>query len=118
MNLRENIRRILKEETKLPPSVKRRLHYVDEYISNLEPNDVCNHWSDDEVNEYVSGVLSEIVRIMINDSSGITSDDYVSVYDDIYGILINLNYPEQIRDFFYESLETCSPKSRMKFEKP
>jgi hypothetical protein len=55
---------------------------------------------------------------MISDSSGITSDDYVSVYDDIYGILINLNYPEQIRDFFYESLETCSPKSRMKFEKP
>ena len=117
-NLYESIRRILREETKIPSSVKRRLHYVDEYIDKLESNDVCNHWSDDEADNYVSGTLSDIVRIIIGDSSGINSNNYGSVYDVIYEFLVNLNYPEQIKDFFYEALETCSPKSRMKFKKP
>ena len=114
-NIQESIKKILREETNIPPSVKRRLHYVDEYIDKLVSNDVCNHWTDDEVDEYVNGTLSDIIRTIIGDSSGINSDNYGSVYDVIYEFLVNLNYPEQIKDFFYESLETCSPKSRMNF---
>ena len=105
--MKELIRKILREDSYIPPSVKRRLHYVDEYINNLDPNDVCNHWVIDEVDEYVSGSLSDIIRTIIGDSSGIDSDNYGSVYDVIYEFLVNLNYTEQIRDFFFDSMDNC-----------
>jgi hypothetical protein len=94
-------------ESKIPPSVNRRLHYVDEYINNLDPNDVCEYWTVDEVNEYTNGTLIEIIRTIIGDSSGIDSDNYGSIYDVIYEFLVNLNYPEQIRDFFSDSMDNC-----------
>ena len=107
MGVREKIQKILREESYIPPSAKRRLHYVDEYINNLDPNDVCNHWVIDEVDEYVSGSLSDIIRAIIGDSSGIDSDNYGSVYDVIYEFLVNSNYTEQIRDFFFDSMDNC-----------
>ena len=94
-------------ESKIPPSVNRRLHYVDEYINNLDPNDVCEYWTVDEVNEYTNGTLIEIIRTIIGDSSGIDSDNYGSIYDVIYEFLVNSNYTEQIRDFFFDSMDNC-----------
>lgn len=105
--MKESIRRILIEEFKLIPFVKRRLNYVNEYIDALIPSEVCEYWTVDEVDEYVNGAMSEIVRNIIDYSSGITSDEYSSVYDGIYEILVNLDYLEQIRDFFYDSMDNC-----------
>jgi hypothetical protein len=105
MTLQESIRKVLREEFKLLPFVKRRLNYVNEYIDALIPSEVCEYWTVDEVDEYVNGAMSEIVRNIIDYSSGITSDEYSSVYDGIYEVLVNLNYPEQIGDFFYDSMD-------------
>jgi len=118
VDLKESIRRILKEEINIPTYIKRRLYVVDEYISDLDPEDVCIHWPRDEVNEYVSGFMAEIVREILYDIPDVNPDEYGEMFDEIYGILIDLGYRKKIRDFFYESLQNCDPKHRMKFTRP
>jgi hypothetical protein len=110
MNLQESIRRILREELNVPSYIKRRLNVADEYISDLDPEVVCRHWVIDEVDRYVEIIMSDIVTNIMESSSEVIGDNYTSKYDEIYESLINLNYPEQLRDFFYESIDNCNPK--------
>ncbi len=113
MDIQEQIRRILKEELLregmfVSPYVKNKIDYVDDYIINLDSGDICNHWVVDEVDEYVNSTMSDIVRNIIdNYSSEINSENYNSKYDEIYEFLVNLGYTEQIRNFFYESIDNC-----------
>ena len=118
MNLQESIRRILKEEINIPSYIKRRLYVVDEYISDLDPGHVCRYWDDDEVKEYVNQHMAEITRSIIDFSINIIDDEYGEKFDEVYGILIDLGYKENFKDFFYESLQNCNPKHRMRFMKP
>jgi len=119
MNLQESIRRVLREEINIPTYIKRRLYVVDEYISNLNPEDVCRHWPRrDQVNEYVSGFMAEIVRVILDDMPDLDPDEFGEMFDEIYGILIDLGYRKKIRDFFYESLQNCDPKHRIRFMRP
>ena len=42
--------------------LQRRLGYVDEHISDLDRDSVCDYWSKDEIREYVdSSMLPEIL---------------------------------------------------------
>ena len=43
---------------------------------------------------------------------------YTEKYDEIYGTLIDLGYRKKFKDFFYESLQNCNPKHRMRFIRP
>lgn len=107
-NLQESIRRILREGMFVPPSKKKIIDYVDEYMEDLNSDYVCNHWVIDEVDRYVEITMTDIVTtIMENSSEEVIGDNYTSKYDEIYESLINLNYPEQLRDFFYESIDNC-----------
>jgi hypothetical protein len=117
MNLQENIRRILKEEVNVPPYIKRRLYVVDEYISDLDPEDVCRYWDDNHAKEYVNQHMSDIVRSIVDFRIQVNDDEYTEKYDEIYGSLIDLGYREKLEDFFYESLQNCNPKHRMRFMK-
>jgi uncharacterized protein (UPF0305 family) len=112
MNLQESIRKVLKEEVNIPSYIKRRLYLVDEYISDLDPEDVCRYWRDDESKEFVNELMAEITRSITDFSINISDDEYTEKYDEIYGSLIDLGYREKFKDFFYESLKTCNPKSR------
>ena len=118
MNLQESIKKILREELNVPSYIKRRLYLVDEYINNLDPEVVCRHWRDDESKEYVSESMAEITRSITDFSINISDDEYGEKFDEIYGILIDLGYKEKFKDFFYESLQNCNPKHRMRFMKP
>ena len=118
MSLQESIRRILREEKNVPPYIKRRLFIVDKYISDLDPEDVCRYWADEEVRDYVNQSMSDMVRSIIDFSLNISDDKYTELYDYIYGHLQDLRYDEKLKDFFYESLENCNPKHRMRFMKP
>lgn len=118
MNLQESIRKVLREEINIPSYIKRRLYVVDEYISDLDPEDVCRYWSNDESKEYVSQHMSDIVRSIIDFSINISDDEYTEKFDEVYGILIDLGYKEKFKDFFYESLQNCNPKHRMRFIRP
>ena len=118
MNLQESIKKILREEINIPSYIKRRLYLVDDYINNLDPEDVCRYWRDDESKEYVSESMAEITRSITDFSININDDEYTEKYDEIYGSLIDLGYKEKFKDFFYESLQNCNPKHRMRFMKP
>lgn len=106
MSLKQSIRRILREETDLL-SIRRRLFIVDGYMQDLDPKDVCNYWVSDEVNNYVNETISEIVRVMLDSIRGINADNWHDTYKEIYEILIDLGYREEIEDFFYDSLDNC-----------
>ena len=118
MGMENNIRRILREEVNVPQYLKRRLFFADEYISNLDPEDVCKYWGDDEAWGYVNECMSYIVRNIIDFSNDISDDEYSEKYNEIYGILIKLEYQKKIFNLFYESLDNCNPKHRMRFMKP
>ena len=118
MNLKESIRKVLREEINIPSYIKRRLNVADEYISDLDPEVVCRHWRDDESKEYVSESMAEITRSITDFSINISDDEYGEKFDEVYGILIDLGYKEKFKDFFYESLQNCNPKHRMRFMKP
>ena len=106
-NLQESIRRILREGMFVPPSIKKRIDYVDEYINDLDSDDVCSNWVIDEVDRYVEIIMSDIVTNIMESSTEVVGNNYTSKYNEIYESLINLNYPEQLRDFFYESIDNC-----------
>ena len=117
-NLQESIRRVLREEINIPLFIRRRLYLVDEYINNLDPEDVCNYWRRDESKKYVNESMADITRNIIFTSIIISDDKYTELYDHIYGHLQDLGYKEKFKDFFYESLQNCNPKHRMRFMKP
>jgi hypothetical protein len=116
MNLKESIKRILREKIEIESLVKRRLYFAEEYIENLDPNDVCKYWKDDEINDFVRGGMAEITRFMTDSMRWIETEKYVEMYDDVYEMLIELGYRERLEIFFYESLENCDPRHREKFK--
>ena len=112
MKLQRHIRRILREEHISPITVIRRINFVEEYINELVPREVCRHWVRDEVKEYVSGTMKEIVRTMIDTFLDIKSENYNEVFDETYDILIDLGYEKKVRDFFLESMDNCRKNIR------
>ena len=107
MNLQENIRKVLREENNMPLYIRRRFSIAREYISDLDPNDICNYWNYDDVDEFVNETLSEIVRAIVNNIPEIRSKDWYDSYDEVLGVLTDLNYHLEIRDFFINTLDNC-----------
>lgn len=67
MNLQENIRKILREETEIPISVRRRINMIDRVIDIMLPNMYpCDYNSADH---FVTGVLHEIRWYLIDSDS-------------------------------------------------
>ena len=90
----------------------RRINDVDEYISELNPKDVCIHWERDEKREYVSGTMKEIVRTMIDTFLDVRSENYNEVFDETYELLIEAGYQRKIRNFFLKSMDKCKKNIR------
>jgi hypothetical protein len=106
MNLKESIRRILREEFN-PIKARRMIYIADEYISKLTPEDICGHWTEFEADDYMNASMSEITREMIYEYPDMESEEYMDYYDEIYSILLEFKYDEKIRNFFLESLDNC-----------
>jgi hypothetical protein len=90
----------------------RRINDVDEYISELNPKDVCIHWERDEEREYVSGTMKEIVRTMIDTFLDVRSENYNEVFNETYELLIDAGYQRKIRNFFLNSMDKCKKNIR------
>jgi hypothetical protein len=93
---------------------RRLLYIADEYLEdNLNPKDVCDHWSTDEATLYVNETIGEITRYITDKIFDVrnygldNSDEWGEIYDVTYGLLLELNYHRKVRDFFYESLDNC-----------
>jgi len=103
---------LIKENMNLKKTVIRRLSFVEEYIDELVPREVCRHWVKDEEREYVSGTMKEIVRTMIDTFLDIRSENYNEVFDKTYELLIDAGYQRKIRNFFLKSMDKCKKNIR------
>ena len=82
--------------------MRRVIHVIEDYIDNLNPNDICNYWTLEEEDDYVRQTMLEVVRFVI-DELNVESEYYTDVYDEIYGHVIDFGYQDKIRDFFIET---------------
>ena len=79
--------------------VRRLIRFIEDYIDDLKPEDICNYWTLSEEDDYVRQTMSELVRFVINELK-VESEYYTDVYDEIYGHVIDFGYQDKIRDFF------------------
>jgi hypothetical protein len=85
------------EDKTLRNRAQRRLGFINQHINELERDDVCEYWSEDEVENYVDSSMSNIVGQVCSE---IGSYD---IYDDIYEYLVDNGYQSQFRDFFIDT---------------
>jgi hypothetical protein len=85
------------EDKMLRSRAQRRLGFIDQYMSELDPNDVCDYWTDSEVDYYVISSMQNAVEKVCDE---IGSYD---LYDEIYEYLADNGYKSQFRDFFIDT---------------
>jgi hypothetical protein len=98
MNLQENIRRILREETNTPVNVRRRFYKIekllDVVLSNTYPCDFSNE------KHYLEGVLYDLETFLITfEMEGMTNGEILSfVREYLY---------DYIKQYYINSQEDC-----------
>lgn len=106
MNLRESIKTVLKEELGLR-WIKRNLRYVNQYIDDLDPEDVCDYWLPSQVDSYVNQTMLELSSAFAVSAPIKGAENYIPFREKIYESLIESGYQKKIRDFFIESINNC-----------
>jgi hypothetical protein len=86
---------------------QRRLGFVREYIDGLpedpDIDDICNHWTEDESDAFVSNTMWDLVTQICDEIGNMDS------YEEIYEYLVDNGYRTQIEDFFFDTLRNyCS----------
>ena len=85
------------EDKVLRSRVQRRLGFIDQYMSELDPNDVCDYWTDSEVDYYVISSMQNAVEKVCDEIGN------YDLYDEIYEYLADNGYKSQFRDFFIDT---------------
>jgi hypothetical protein len=85
------------EDKVLRSRVQRRLGFIDQYMSELDPNDVCDYWTDGEVDYYVISSMQNAVEKVCDEIGN------YDLYDEIYEYLADNGYKSQFRDFFIDT---------------
>ena len=105
MNLKEQIRRILREETKISYSLRRRLHYLDNEVEwrlkrIYTPNSICKFKSGEELLEAVTeDAIGAMYYTYFSYVDDITKD-WKMIYDAMVNH-INDNYGEEIKKYYH-----------------
>ena len=76
---------------------QRRLGFIDQHVTELDRDDVCEYWSKDEVDEYVDSSMSNVVQQICEQTGSF------DLYDEIYEYLVDNGYQSQFRDFFIDT---------------
>ena len=98
MNIKENIRRILREENEIPINVRRRFDtlkkLVDVILSNSYPCDFVNE------DHYFEGVLYDLETFLITfEMEGMTIEEVLSFIRDYFY--------DNIKRYYIDSQEDC-----------
>ena len=91
---------------------QRRLNFVQEYIDKLPEDssidDICNHWTEDESDAFVSNTMWDLVSQICDEIGNMDS------YDEIYYYIVDNGYRKQIEDFFFDTLDNYCKKGKQK----
>jgi antitoxin component of RelBE/YafQ-DinJ toxin-antitoxin module len=86
------------ENKELRNRIQRRLGTIDQYIGEMDPNDVCDYWTKGEVDYYVVSSMQNVVEKICDE---IGSYD---LYDEIYEYISNQGYKSYFKDFFFDTI--------------
>lgn len=103
-NLQEQIRKILKEETKIPINLKRRFRYLDdEVVFRIKriytPNNICRFESDEELLEVMSDAVIDSMYYTHFSDIDDNSKEWGIMYRTMV-IYINDKYGEEIKKYY------------------
>lgn len=97
MNLKESIKRILREESKVPLKVRRRLFLIDKIFDSVAENvSVCYS---DSIDHYIEWVYEEFVSGL--ESVGIDVNNY-----EIFSTVVQ-DKLENFRKIYEETINDC-----------
>jgi hypothetical protein len=99
------------ENKELRNKVQRRLGTIDQYIGEMDPNDVCDYWTESEVDYYVISSMQNVVEKICDE---IGSYD---LYDEIYEYISNEGYKSYFRDFFFDTINNYCPEKTNNWER-
>lgn len=85
------------DEKMLRNKVQRRMSFIEEFMNELDRDDVCDYWSKDEVDDYVNSSMANVVE-QVCDQIG-----SYDLYDEIYEYIVGKGYGTQFRDFFIDT---------------
>jgi hypothetical protein len=85
------------DEKMLRSRAQRRLSFIEELMNELDRDDVCDYWTNGEVDDYVYSSMANVVE-QICDQIG-----SYDLYDEIYAYLVDKGYGTQFRDFFIDT---------------
>jgi hypothetical protein len=105
MNLQEHIRRILQEETKIPISLRRRLHYLDDEVQMIirttyTPKDLCRFRSGEELLEVISNDTTEEMYYTYFSDVDDNSKEWGMMYRTMIEY-INDKYGDKIKKYYH-----------------
>ena len=90
----------------MSPSFRRRINQGENYIMNLDPQDVCDYWKPGGLDDYVFEVLTRAtLQVVSRTGKWEEDDDYGSEYDEVYNYL-SKKYTKDIIEFF--NLVNCN----------
>jgi len=104
MNLHEHIRHILREETKINPLLRRRLHLIDDEVEMrlrtiYTPKNICRFESGEELLDVITEAVIDTVYSStlkhIDDNSGVLGE----IYYDMYKYIEN-KYGDKIMEYY------------------
>jgi hypothetical protein len=87
---------------------RRLMHVANNYFNKLSPKDVCDYWKSEEVDDYVTETVAEMVRFITDEYPDVSAEDWHDTYDGIYQMLDSIGYSDKVRDFFYDSIDNCN----------
>jgi len=99
MNLQEHIRRVLREEYKIPLNVRRRLHILRNILgSSLRSSYPCDY---DDLDEFIEDIISDVNQFFrwIDKEDGMTSEQAELTIRDY--LLDN------IKEYYLEEIQNC-----------
>jgi len=88
----------------MSPSVRRRVVKGEDFIKNLDPQDVCDYWKPEELEDYVFEVLTRATLEVVSRTGEWWNDsEYGPEYDEVREYF-NKKYLDYIMEFYNSNL--------------
>jgi hypothetical protein len=111
MNLQETIRKVLKEETKISPYLRRRINMLDYEVESrvgrvYRPDNICKYESAEELLDVI--MEASIDSMYWNYFSNVddNSSEWVSIYNEMVKYVEN-KYGDELRNYY---INNCNDK--------
>jgi hypothetical protein len=75
----------------------RRLNFIEEYIDQMDRDDICEFWNEGETDSYVHNTLVELASQLCDEFGG------DMIFHDVLEYLIDNGYESVIKDFFIDT---------------